>query len=174
MVKLLLRGCLLLLLLTLAACGRANIFTPTPRPTATQIPIFQQATDTARATADATVNATLPPTANAGDPVGDPARGQALFNEVQPSIGFACANCHDPTSEARIVGPGLKGVKARAEARVQGEGGAVFMLRLSIVNPNAYIAPGDPPFQPNVMPQVYSQIFTKDQINDLIAYLVTL
>ncbi|MBZ0298410.1 MAG: c-type cytochrome [Anaerolineae bacterium] len=47
----------------------------------------------------------------------------------------------------------------------------VEYLRTSILDPNAFIVPG---FPDNLMPKNFGEIFTEDEINDLIAYLLTL
>lgn len=47
----------------------------------------------------------------------------------------------------------------------------VEYIRTSILDPNAYVAAG---FPENLMPQVYAEVFSEQEINDLIAYLLTL
>ncbi|MCA9911483.1 MAG: hypothetical protein KC519_22670, partial [Anaerolineae bacterium] len=42
--------------------------------------------------------------------VGDPVRGEQLFNTLQPAVGFACATCHRVDTTERLIGPGLLGV----------------------------------------------------------------
>lgn len=44
-------------------------------------------------------------------------------------------------------------------------------IRLSILSPNAYVVPG---FLASLMPQSYGQVFTPEEINDLVAYVLTL
>ena len=44
-------------------------------------------------------------------------------------------------------------------------------IRTSILDPSAFLVPE---FPDNVMPQVYGDLFTEEQINDLVAYLITL
>jgi hypothetical protein len=47
----------------------------------------------------------------------------------------------------------------------------VEFLRTSITNPSATVMTG---FPDNLMPKVYGTIFTEAEINNLIAYLMTL
>lgn len=96
---------------------------------------------------------------------GDPTRGQALFQGAG-----ACSACHDVANGVTIVGPSLKGVASRAGSREPGKSAADY-LHESIVSPNAFIVPG---FQPNIMPQTFTQTLSTQQINDLVAYLLTL
>lgn len=49
--------------------------------------------------------------------------------------------------------------------------GPVEYIRTSILHPSAFLVPG---FPDNLMPKTYGEIFTEDEINDLIAYLMTL
>lgn len=95
--------------------------------------------------------------------------GETLFNQMT-STGFACASCHNPQSEDRLVGPGLLNVGSRAASRVAGES-AYEYIHNSIINPNAYVVDS---FPENLMPQIYSEVFSDDEIYDLVAYLTTL
>ncbi len=47
----------------------------------------------------------------------------------------------------------------------------ITYLHTSIVDPSAYIVPG---FVDNLMPKVYGEILTEEEINNLVAYLLTL
>jgi mono/diheme cytochrome c family protein len=158
--------------------------TPTVPPTATTVPptatpIPPTAT-TVPATAT-TVPATVAPTAAATEAVaaagaGNPDNGKVVFNTPHDTANgtWACAQCHSVTSdEARIIGPGLWNVSVRGATRVPGED-AVAYIHESIVNPNAFIAPGDPPFPPGLMPQNWGDVLTPQELNDVIAYLLTL
>ena len=153
-----------------------STLTPTPQPTNPPT-----ATNVPPTSAPATEPATIAPTAataeataaaqNTGDvPEGDPANGEVLFNEMQPAAGFACVTCHFPNQEAQLIGPGLLNVSTRAESRVPGTS-AYDYIHTSIVDPSAFVVPG---FPDNLMPKIYGEIFTEEQINDIIAFLFTL
>jgi cytochrome c2 len=111
-----------------------------------------------------------PEATEAALPAGDPANGQVLFNEMQAEAGFACATCHYFNQEVQLIGPGLLNVSTRAETRVPGTA-AYDYIHNSIVNPSAFVVSG---FPDNLMPKVYGEIFTEQEINDIIAYLFTL
>lgn len=165
----------LVVLLLLAACGRADVVVPV---TPTAFVPAGAATATARAereAAAATQAAAEPaqPTAIQVAVVGDPDRGRALFNEMRPEAGFACSTCHRVDSTERLIGPGLQGVSAWAAQNIPHQTPEEY-LRESIVNPNAYIVEGNPPYPENLMPQIYGELFTPEQIDDLVAYLMTL
>jgi mono/diheme cytochrome c family protein len=95
--------------------------------------------------------------------------GKQLFNTFQPAAGMACATCHRVDSEERLVGPGLLNVGKRAQTRIPGMS-AIEYLHQSIVRPSAYIVEG----YSDLMPKNWGQVFSKAQIDDLIAYLLTL
>ena len=99
----------------------------------------------------------------------DPANGKQLFNTFQPAAGIACATCHRVDSEERLVGPGLLDVGKRAQTRIRGLT-AVEYLQQSIVSPSAYVVEG----YADLMPKNWGQVFSDKQIDDLIAYLLTL
>lgn len=143
---------------------------PTILPTATTVPPTTAPT-TEPPTATVAPPTEAPAAANAAAaPEGDPANGQVLFNEMQAAAGFACSTCHFTNQETQLIGPGLLNISTRAETRVPGES-AYDYLHTSIVDPSAYVVEG---FPDNLMPKIYGEIFTEEQINDLIAYLYTL
>lgn len=109
--------------------------------------------------------------------VGNAANGEELY--MSATIGEAnlpgCNTCHNvqPTDDPlqpSPVGPSHYGVAARADDYVEGVSAEAY-LRESIVEPNAHIVEG---FQPDVMPQNYDEGLTEREIDNLVAYLLTL
>lgn len=148
---------------------------PTATPTATQTPL-PTATPT-EAPTEAPTDTPVPteaPTedesASSNEVTGDPAAGQVLFETFMAQANFACNTCHLVDSEAQLIGPGLQNVSVRGETRVAGLS-AVEYIRQSIMEPSAYVVEGYPDM---LMPQVYASIFTDAQIDDLVAYLMSL
>jgi cytochrome c len=103
---------------------------------------------------------------------GDPEAGKALFNQTQQLTGApTCKTCHviEP-GEPAIVGPNLSGIAVRAKQRVTGQSARAY-IRNSITDPYAYIVPG---YQSGIMVRNYEDYLSPQQINDLVAYLMTL
>jgi mono/diheme cytochrome c family protein len=151
--------------------------TPVP-PTATTVPTeVPTEAPTEPPTAVPTVEAT--PEAAAGGDVeitGNAENGQVVFTTPHETASgtWSCAQCHSVTAdEARLIGPGLWNINLHAETRVEGQS-AYDYIHESIVDPNAFIAPGDPPYPPNLMPQNWGEVLTPEELDDLIAYLYTL
>jgi mono/diheme cytochrome c family protein len=157
--------------------------TPTEEPTATPLPatatpIPPTATPIPPTNTPEPVVATFTPSpiAQANTVDGDPTNGDKLFHELRAEVGFACGTCHNPLSTDRLIGPGLQGIGERAATRVEGQS-AVEYIHNSILHPNDFIAPPDVngvPYPENLMPQIYATVWTEEQINDIIAYLLTL
>ncbi|PJF41031.1 MAG: hypothetical protein CUN54_03085 [Phototrophicales bacterium] len=103
--------------------------------------------------------------------IGDAEHGRVLFHEVAEGAPLACATCHNTDSEERLVGPGLLNIGTRAATRVEGQS-AIEYIRTSIIDPNAYIVEGFG--NPSPMPTGFGDAFTEEDLNDLIAYLLTL
>ncbi len=139
-------------------------------PTATSVP----ATATIVPTSEPPTATTVPPTASpvpvAAAPSGDSANGKVLFEKFYDQVSFACATCHHVDSEDRLIGPGLLNISTRAATRVEGED-ALTYIHTSIVNPSAHVVTDYPD---GLMPQVYEQILSEAEIQDIIAYLFTL
>lgn len=151
---------------TQAAPTRAAA-TPT-RVAATQVAVA--ATPTLKSVTSAQAGPTAPALATATRPVsaaskGDWRRGQNLF--VGPGT---CNSCHDVSAGVKIVGPSLKGVASRAGARKPPLTADEY-IRESILTPNKFVVPG---FQSGLMPQTFAQTLNSQQVDDLIAYLLTL
>lgn len=154
--------------------------TATPRPTETPIPSptpIPTATPTPEPTATSTAAPTTPPViaAGGGDPFvydgpGDVAAGDALFHEMRAEVNFACSTCHYVDQDIQLIGPGLLNVVERVEGHGTGETPQEYILH-SIIEPSAYVVEGYPDA---LMPQVYATIFTEQQIEDLVAYVMSL
>ena len=143
--------------------------TPAP-PTATPVP------PTAASTAEA----------SSGEPglaervaAADPANGQVIFNTPHQVGGatWACAQCHSVTpDQARIIGPGLWDVSVREPTYGLDET-PIEYIHNSIVAPSDFIAPApadQPPFPDMLMPHGFLDTLGESQIDDLVAYLMTL
>lgn len=110
---------------------------------------------------------------------GDPERGRQLFQqeEIGQSDAPGCTTCHSLESGEELVGPSLAGVASRAEARIEkpdytGEATSVEgYLRESILSPNAHVVQG---FAPGVMYQEFDDVLTEQDVDDLVAFLLTL
>lgn len=98
---------------------------------------------------------------------GDAAEGEKVFNEVAAP---ACGTCHSLEAGVAGVGPSLANIGAEAGSRVSGVSAEDF-LRRSVEDPNADIADG---FVANVMAGTYGTQLSDQEINDLVAYMLTL
>jgi nitric oxide reductase subunit C len=109
------------------------------------------------------------------DPV---ALGEALFRAVPPG----CVACHSTTPGVTLVGPSLAGIATRAATRLASPdyhghaSSAAAYVRESILDPNAYVVAG-PTFSADgksLMPPNFGATLRPDQVDDLVAYLMTL
>lgn len=100
----------------------------------------------------------------------DAENGAILFQTFQPEAGFACSTCHRSDSEDRLIGPGLLNVGTRAETRVTGQP-ALEYIYTSMTSPSEYVVPEYPD---ELMPANWAEIYSEDEIYDIIAYLLTL
>jgi nitric oxide reductase subunit C len=116
-----------------------------------------------------------PTGAASADPV---AQGQALFRKSPPS----CFACHSTAPGVNLVGPTLAGVATTAAQRIQDpnyHGKAkdpAEYIRESIRDPNAFVLAG-PTFSSagrSLMPTGFDVALTAEQIDQLVAYLMTL
>jgi cytochrome c553 len=101
------------------------------------------------------------------------AHGELLFNTYQPQAGFACATCHYPQLERRLIGPGMTNLATRFPTYGLTMSLDEYLYQ-AIVQPNEFLAPSDPPYTVGVMPSNYGEIFTESELQDLIAYIKSL
>lgn len=97
-------------------------------------------------------------------PAADTANGEAL------TVSNGCTACHSLEKDVRLVGPSWYGVGADAGERVEGQSPGLY-LYASIIEPNVYLNEG---YIAGLMPQTYKDVFSSEQIGDIIAYLLTL
>jgi cytochrome c len=98
------------------------------------------------------------------EPVDAAGRGERIFRA-------GCLGCHAVTADGPdALGPNLAGVATRAAANPDGLTAAEW-LRRATVQPNAEIAEG---YRAGFMPANYEQIYRPDEIDALVAYMLTL
>jgi nitric oxide reductase subunit C len=126
----------------------------------------------------------IPGTASLGAPSGpaasnDPvALGQLLFRTSPPG----CFACHATSAGVNLVGPSLAGISTRAlqiiaDPNYHGKAtDAKSYLHESIVDPNAYLVPGATYSSGghSLMPTGFDSSLTPQQVDELVAYLMTL
>ena len=90
-----------------------------------------------------------------------------IVYETGGASGVPCKACHslDGTDQ---VGPSLQGIAERGQSRVEGLSAGDY-IRQSIFQPSAYVVPG---FNDS-MQKNYPQLLSEDDINNLIAFLLT-
>jgi cytochrome c551/c552 len=102
----------------------------------------------------------------------DAANGEALYNQV--TIGSAsapgCITCHSLEPDVVLVGPSHAGLANRAGTYKEGMNAEDY-LRESITDPDAHIVEG---FTPGVMYQNFATDLKAGEVNDLVAYMMTL
>ena len=105
---------------------------------------------------------------------GDPQAGRRLFaGEValEDQAAMACIQCHSAEpGGASALGTNLSNIGNRGATTVPGQSAAEY-LRTSIVDPDAYLAGN---FQDGLMYRGYGRALTPKQIDDLVAYMLTL
>ncbi|MEX2431248.1 MAG: cytochrome c [Dehalococcoidia bacterium] len=132
----------------------------------TQEPAAEEPTATEPTAGEPTSEATAPPD---GGGAGDATEGEAIFTGQAGGVTPGCPTCHS-VGQGDIVGPDLEGVATRAQGREPGTSAEEYM-RQSIVDPDAFVVPG---FPQGVMPPVYGDQLDEEQLNNLVAYLMSL
>lgn len=98
---------------------------------------------------------------------GDALAGETIFHAGKNGAP-ACTNCHSLQTGTLSLGPVMIGISERAGSRIA-DISAHDYLHQSIVQPDAFIVPG---FR-KMMPPTYSEQLTEQDIEDVIAYLMT-
>jgi cytochrome c553 len=109
-----------------------------------------------------------------GVAAGDPANGKKLFDgevTLADARAPACITCHavEPGMDTGS-GQSLSNIGNRAGTAVAGQPAEEY-LRTAIADPDAFLAGG---YQEGIMYRGYAQALTPQQINDLVAYMLTL
>lgn len=99
-----------------------------------------------------------------GSSGGDPAvdAGKALFAQSVIGSQPGCGTCHSLNAGEVIVGPSMAGIASRGDADY---------IRESILDPNAVLVEG---FAADTMPSVWGDELSTEQVDQLVAYLLTL
>lgn len=105
-----------------------------------------------------------------GGSASDVAAGDQLFHQTVIGTNAGCVTCHSTEQGVTIVGPSLAGIATTAATAEAGKTAEEF-IKESIVDPNKVVTQG---FNPNIMPQNWGQVLSEQQINQLVAYLMTL
>jgi cytochrome c2 len=102
-------------------------------------------------------------------PAGDPKHGDDLFKGKGPNGQYPCSACHSLVAGQTLVGPSLAGVATSAATRKPNYDAARY-IHESIVSPSAYVVQG---FNNGIMPQTFAQTMTKQDLADILAFLLT-
>jgi cytochrome c2 len=100
-------------------------------------------------------------------PIGDPAKGKTIY-ETGGASGVPCLTCHT-LDGSELVGPSFQGIASRAGTRIEGTSAEDY-LRQSITDPKAFVVEG---FE-STMPETYDDLLSDDDIDNVIAYLLSL
>lgn len=104
-----------------------------------------------------------------GEVSGSAAAGEALFNKTTIASAPGCSTCHSLQPGTQMVGPSLADAATVAANAVDGMSAEAY-LRQSIVEPDAHVTEG---FIPGLMFQKYGETLSEQQINELVAFLLT-
>lgn len=100
----------------------------------------------------------------------DAAAGEKLFASAVIGTQAGCVTCHSLTPGETIVGPSMAGIASRAGSTVSGQSAEEY-IRESILTPDAHLVET---FPAGTMPQVWGDELSDEQLNQIVAYLLTL
>lgn len=95
--------------------------------------------------------------------------GESLYYESTLGVNTGCRVCHSLDPGVVIIGPSFDGVATAAKTRVPGLTAEEY-LRQSIVDPDAFVVHG---FDAGVMLQNFNETLSDDEIDNLVAFLLT-
>lgn len=159
------------------ALTQTQIRTPTPNAvTAPPTPLPQGKSDNVQSPTPTGLSDATPTVTNLP---GDAAVGKQLF------ASLPCASCHDVKNPfpGGAICPNLGNVAVEAARIIRlpeyhgSATDAASYIRESILNPNAYLVPGEAyraADGSSVMPKNFGELLTPKQLDDLVAYLLTL
>lgn len=107
---------------------------------------------------------------SSGGGSGNAGAGEDLFNKKLVGTQPGCVTCHSLEEGVVMVGPSLHGVGSRAGSAVDGQSAEEY-LKTSIMSPDDHVVDG---FDAGTMPIALSDELDEGQVNDLVAYLLTL
>ena len=90
--------------------------------------------------------------------------------ETRGGTGTGCRICHSLQPGVKLVGPSLAGIGTQAATRVPHLSAEAY-LRQSLTEPDAHVVEG---YRRGQMPPDYLSRLSQDQLEDLVAYLLTL
>jgi cytochrome c551/c552 len=96
--------------------------------------------------------------------------GEQLFAQTVIGSEAGCITCHSLTPDQVIVGPSMAGIASRAGSTVSGQSAEDY-LKESILDPDAHLVEG---FPEGTMPQVWGSALSGEQVDQLVAYMLTL
>jgi cytochrome c551/c552 len=96
--------------------------------------------------------------------------GKRLFNGATLGASAGCQICHSLEPGVQLVGPSLASVGSRAETRIPGMAAQDYLMQ-SLVDPDAYVVDG---FQPGQMRPDLADALSQQELEDLVAFLLTL
>jgi cytochrome c553 len=112
-----------------------------------------------------------------GAATGDAERGRQLYNGERAPLDAnsdapRCIDCHPATvgGQVAIMGNNLSNIGNRAAQTVPGQDAQAY-LREAILEPDKYLAGG---FQEGIHYREYSRLLSDQDVEDLIAYMLTL
>jgi len=103
---------------------------------------------------------------------GDAGRGEKLYKQtvIGPNAAPGCITCHSLEPGKVLIGPSHAGLTTKAETAVSGMPAQDY-LKESIINPDSHLVEG---FSAGIMYQNYGKDLTEGEIDDLVAFLLTL